>query len=80
MSVDVYFDATAAISNNGVIVTFASDLPRPVGAYAISSTRSITGNFGMVSIEGGASNKVTAWGSISQGTYYYAHMEYLTLY
>lgn len=61
-----------------MIVTFASDLPRPVGNYAISSIYSLYGDVGMVSIEGGGPNKVSACGPIPKGIYYYAHMEYIT--
>lgn len=76
--VEVYFDVSAAISNNGIILNFSSGLPVPVTGYVTASVRGALNNsMALVSLEAADTTKIVAWGAISVGEYYYASFNYV---
>lgn len=78
VELNLYFDATAQIVNNGHIVDITDGLPTPMGAYATGVARAINGSFALVSLERSHNNYITSWGTIPVGTYYYAKLLYMT--
>lgn len=77
VAVDLYFDVTTALANNQVLISFTDALPLPCGNYVFAIVRAINGNIGSVSIERADTKKITAWGAVPVGAYYYAQFVYM---
>lgn len=73
----LYFDVTSAISAGADIATLDSNLPNPLGSYAVASACNGIGNTGMVYITRGARDRIKAWCPLSVGEHYYAEFIYL---
>ena len=73
----VVVEVNSAISNNGTIVQFSSGLPQPVSLYATAFARSLNGDMAMISLEAADTTEIRAWGTVPQGSYYYALFTYV---
>ena len=78
VTIAFYFDATAQLSNNAVLIQFSTALPKPKTQYAVATAKAINNSIATLSIDRADSYDLKAWGSIPQGSYYYAQLIYLT--